>query len=109
MVDSVDAAPRVAGGQRPEWGDLVDSVDAALRVAGGQHPDTLSAPSRGERLQTCRERAPRPATSIAVGPGQANVHEIVELELPDSVQLRDTLLHAQKVDDFAETRVQWSA
>ena len=77
---------------------MVDSADAAQRVSGGQHPDTLTAVGRGEKLQTCRERAPwcpdtlaaagrgenksHDATrgrigSDAVGSGQANVHELV--------------------------------
>ena len=33
--------------------------------------------------------------------GQANTHEIVELELPDSFQLSDRLLNARRDDDFA--------
>ena len=104
MVDSVDAALRVAGDQRPEWGDMVDSVDAALRVAGGQCPDTLSAPSRGEKLQTCRERAPRPATSIAVGPGQADAHDGMRLwslssQSQDSATLRDVPLDAYCIEE----------
>ena len=133
VVTSADTALRFAEGQgaAPHAGRGPPEI-TTLRSAGslkGSHPaeTTLGADPQSSREwasftspttrkataaqgveRETRARCPRRqyGRNDAVGAGQANVHEIMELELPDSAELTDVLLDAQRGDAFAKTQVQ---